>query len=304
MYPITNHINEGKVMSLARSYLFVPGTNKDMIKKAIASNADSIIIDLEDAVALAEKEKARETVKESLIRFSKEKEIFVRINDCETPFWEEDLICAVTNGAAGIVVPKSESGQHIRFVCQKIREVATNLSSTFQVIPLIETAKGVQFAYAIAAEDEMISKLAFGSIDFSLDIGCELSANGMELLFARSQIVIASKAAGIGAPIDTVYADFNNAAGFENEAKIAKQLGFKGKLIIHPKQIQITHQLFSPSEEEIYNARAIVKAFEEAEESGVASIAVDNQMVDYPVYKKAKHLLFYSNYPEESSILK
>ncbi|MFJ5769023.1 HpcH/HpaI aldolase/citrate lyase family protein [Psychrobacillus sp. NPDC093180] len=289
-------------MNLARSYLFVPGTNKDMIKKAIASDADCIILDLEDAVALAEKEKAREAVKESLIRFSKDKEIFVRINDCETSFWEEDLICAVANGAAGVVVPKSESEQNIRLVCQKVREATTESSSAFQVIPLIETAKGVQFVYAIAAADEMISKMAFGSIDFSLDIGCELSASGMELLFARSQIVIASRAAGIEAPIDTVFADFNDAAGFENEAKIARQLGFKAKLIIHPKQIQIINQLFSPSEQEISNAMAIVKAFEEAEENGVASIAVNNQMVDYPVYKKAKRLLFYFKQEVESPI--
>ncbi|MFJ8064689.1 HpcH/HpaI aldolase/citrate lyase family protein [Psychrobacillus sp. NPDC096426] len=282
-------------MNLARSYLFVPGTNKDMIKKAIASDADCIIIDLEDAVALAEKENARKTVKESLIRFSKEKEILVRINDCETSFWEEDLICAVTNGAAGIVVPKSESEHDIRLVCKKIREVTMDHSSAFQVIPLIETAKGIQFAYAIAAEDELVSKLAFGSIDFSLDIGCELSASGTELLFARSQIVIASRAAGIGSPIDTVYADFHNEAGFENEAKHAKQLGFKGKLIIHPKQIQMTHEIFSPSVDEINDAKAIVKAFEAAEENGVASIAVNNQFVDYPVYKKAKSLLFYSS---------
>ncbi|GGA19405.1 HpcH/HpaI aldolase/citrate lyase family protein [Psychrobacillus lasiicapitis] len=289
-------------MSLARSYLFVPGTNKDMIKKAIASDADCIILDLEDAVALAEKEKAREALKESLIRFSKEKEIFVRMNDCETSFWEEDLICAVANGAAGVVVPKSESEQNIRLVCQKIREASSDSASNFQVIPLIETAKGVQFAYAIAAADEMISKMAFGSIDFSLDIGCELTASGLELLFARSQIVIASRAAGIEAPIDTVFADFNDVAGFENEAKIAKQVGFKAKLIIHPRQIPITNQLFSPSEQEISNAKSIVKAFEEAEENGVASIAVNNKMVDYPVYKKAKRLLFYSKQEEESSI--
>lgn len=282
-------------MSLARSYLFVPGTNRDMIKKAISSDADCIIIDLEDAVALAEKDNARETVKESLIRFSKEKEIYIRINDCETSFWVEDLICAVTNGAAGIIVPKSESDHDIKFVCQKIREVSIDLPPSFQVIPLIETAKGIQFAYSIASADEMVSRMAFGSIDFSLDIGCELSANGMELLFARSQIVIASRAAGIEAPIDTVYANFHHVAGFENEAKIAKQLGFKGKLLIHPKQIQMAHQLFSPTENEIKDAKAIIEAFETAEENGVASITVNNQMVDYPVYKKAKSLLFYTN---------
>jgi citrate lyase subunit beta/citryl-CoA lyase len=279
-------------MRIARSYLFVPGINKDVIKKAILSDADCVILDLEDAVAISEKENARETVKETLIRYSKEKEIIVRINDLDSLYWEKDLICALTNGATGIMVPKSESDQDIRRVCTKVREVSQELSRCFQVIPLIETAKGVHFAYSISMADKMISRLAFGSIDFSLDIDCEHTENGLELLFARSQIVIASKASGIGPPIDTVYPNLNNEIGLENEAKLAKQLGFKGKLIIHPKQIQIVHKTFSPSENEIKDATAFVEAFEEAEKNGVASISVNNQLVDYPVYKKAKRTLF------------
>lgn len=232
-------------------------------------------------------------MKETLIRFSKEKEIIVRINDLNSPYWENDLICAITNGATGIMVPKSESEEDMRIVCSKAREVSKDLSRLFQVIPLIETAKGVHFAYSISLADEMISRLAFGSIDFSLDINCELTENGLELLFARSQIVIASKAARIGSPIDTVYPNLNNYAGLENEAKLAKQLGFIGKLIIHPKQLQIVNKTFSPSKNEINDAKAIIKEFEEAERNGVASIKVNDQLVDYPVYKKAKSLLFY-----------
>jgi len=279
-------------MRIARSYLFVPGSKKDVINKAILSDADCVILDLEDAVAMSEKGNAREVVKETLIRFSKEKEIIVRINDLNSPYWEKDLICAITNGATGIMVPKAESEEDMRIVCSKAREVSKDLSRLFQVIPLIETAKGVHFAYSISLADEMISKLAFGSIDFSLDINCELTENGLELLYARSQIVIASKAARIGSPIDTVYPNLNNYAGLENEAKLAKQLGFIGKLIIHPEQIQIVNKTFSPSKNEINDAKAIIKEFEEAERNGVASIKVNDQLVDYPVYKKAKSLLF------------
>ncbi|MEI4768729.1 CoA ester lyase [Psychrobacillus sp. FJAT-51614] len=282
-------------MNLARSYLFVPGTNMDIIKKAVLSNADSVILDLEDAVALSEKESAREIVKESLIRFGNEKEMIVRINDLDTPFWEMDLKCALSSGASGVMVPKSESFHGIRSVCNKVREFSSNHSRPIQVIPLIETAKGIQFAHSIATSDKLIARMAFGSIDFSLDIDCELTPNGLELLFARSQIVIASRAAGIGSPIDTVYPELNNETGLENDAKLAKQLGFKGKLIIHPKQIQAVHQTFSPSKTEIDQATAIVKAFEEAENNGIASIEVNDQFVDYPVYKKAKSILFHTN---------
>lgn len=278
-------------MNRARSYLFVPGSNKEVIRKAIHSKADSVILDLEDAVAVKEKDSAREIVKEALIKFRDEKELIVRINDLDTPFWEKDLICALSNGVAGIMVPKSESCEGMRAVCEIAREYSTNQLKPVQVIPLIETAKGIQFAYSIATSDELIVRMAFGSIDFSLDIDCELTTNGLELLFARSQLIIASRAAGIGAPIDTVYPKLDNEAGLEMEAKLAKQLGFKGKLIIHPKQIEAVHQTFSASQKEIDQALAVVEAFENAEQNGIASIMVNSQFVDYPVYKKAKNIV-------------
>lgn len=286
---------EGNIVDFARSYLFVPGTNIAIIQKAILSDADAVIIDLEDAVALSEKESAREIVKESLQKFSREKEIIVRINSLDTPFWEKDLSYAVCNGASGIMVPKSESHEDMKRVCEKVREYSTHHLSRFQVIPLIETAKGIQFAYSIATADELIVRMAFGSIDFSLDIDCELTPSGLELLFARSQMVIASKAAGIGPPIDTVYPELTNETGLEHETKFAKQLGFKGKLMIHPKQIKAVHEAFSPSPKEIEQALAIVKAFEEAEKNGIASIKVNDQLVDYPIYKKARIILSQSN---------
>lgn len=278
-------------MEIKRSFLFVPGNNLSIIRKATFSDADCVIIDLEDAVAQSEKVTVRETVKEALLSFGRQKDIIVRINDISTPYWKKDLAYAVENGAKGVMMPKAESADGVRLVCQEARKISKDVLNEFEIIPLIETAKGVQFAYLIAAADTMILRMAFGSIDFSLDIDCELTPNGLELLYARSQIVTASKAAGINAPIDAVYPDLSNEEGLEYEAKFARQVGFKAKLIIHPKQIPAVHSVFTPSETEIKRARDIVLAFEEAEKNGIASIKVQNQLVDYPVYKKAKSLL-------------
>lgn len=278
-------------MLTRRSYLFVPGENAAVTKKAVSSAADCVILDLEDAVAVSEKASAREAVKESLKNFANDKQLIVRINDLDSPYWEADLAVAVAGGAAGIMLPKAGSGKDIATLCEKIREFSGAKEPDFEVFPLIETASGVQFAYEIASADHLVTALAFGSIDFSLDIGCELTAGGLELLFARSQIVIASRAAGIEGPIDAVYPDLTNAEGLEREARSARQLGFKGKLIIHPKQMSIVHEAFSPSGKEIEQAKEIVSAFEEAEKNGVASIQIQGQFVDYPVYKKAKNIV-------------
>ncbi|MBT2569413.1 CoA ester lyase [Planococcus sp. ISL-110] len=278
-------------MNAARSYLFVPATNPSIIKKAVSSMADIVIVDLEDAVALSEKQAARRVMKEALAAHQHEQKIIVRINGLDTDLWEGDLEIAITNGAAGIMIPKAEDPQGIQKVSNKIREISGDKDETFEMIPLIESAKGVQSAYAIASADSLVSVLAFGSIDFSLDIDCELTPEGLELLYARSQLVIASKAAGIGSPIDAVYPDLRDEEGLKKQTGFAKQLGFKAKLIIHPKQLDVVHQVFSPSKEELTLASEIVEAFEKAEESGIASIKIGGQFVDYPVYKKAKRIL-------------
>lgn len=276
-------------MNPARSYLFVPARDLSIIKKAFSSIADVVILDLEDAVAVSEKQTARKIMKEALETNQDENRVMVRINSLDTDLWEADLEGAIRSGAGGIMVPKAESEQDMQKVCHRIREIAGD--KTVDVIPLIESAKGVQFAYAIASADPLVSALAFGSIDFSLDIECELTAEGLELLYARSQLVIASKAAGIGSPIDAVYPDLTDEDGLKKQTVFAKQLGFKAKLVIHPKQLGVVHHVFSPSDEELALAGEIVEAFEQAEQTGKASIKVSGQFVDYPVYKKAKRIL-------------
>ncbi|MFD1019690.1 HpcH/HpaI aldolase/citrate lyase family protein [Thalassobacillus hwangdonensis] len=266
-----------------RSYLFVPAAKKKMIHKAMGSEADVLIIDLEDSVATSEKQTARENVIEALYETERNQRIYIRINALDTPFWEEDLACALQVEAAGIVLPKAEDAEMMKAVADHF--------DTERLIPLIETAKGVQFAYDIAVANPKVERLAFGSLDYALDIGCQLTPGGQELLFARSQLVNASRAANIGAPVDTVYPDLNNEEGFVHEAKMARQLGMRAKLLIHPKQIEATHRIFSPSEEEVEEYKEIVARFEAAEQEGIASIAYNGRMIDYPVYQQAKQAL-------------
>lgn len=285
-------------MKTKRSYLFVPATSTKMIEKALGSEADCVILDLEDAVAISEKQEARERAKNYLQNNQPSKQVFIRINDFTTQFWREDLEAAIEAGASGVIVPKAESAINMKLICEIALvslERQNKDTHSFTVLPLIETARGIQFAYEIACSHYLVKRLIFGSIDYSLDVDCELTADGVELLYARSQIVNASKAAGIGGPIDAVYPDLANESGLADEAQRARKLGFKAKLAIHPKQLNSIHDIFTPSQKEIDDAHEIVNAFEAAEQQGIASIAVGNKLVDYPVYKKAKGLLEFTS---------
>ncbi|PLR75903.1 CoA ester lyase [Bacillus sp. V3-13] len=285
-------------MGIRRSYLFVPSVSVKMMEKAVASDSDCVIFDLEDAVAINEKEAARERIKQFLNNNKPPKEVFIRINDMLTSFWRADLETAIETRAAGIIVPKAENAANMIRLCEVAEQIMERKNQDemdqFKVLPLIETAAGVHFAYEIAASHQRIPCLVFGSIDYSLDVDCELTEGGEELFYARSQIVNASRAAGKGSPVDAVYPDLANEKGLKLEALRAKQLGFKAKLAIHPKQLAAIHEVFTPSQKELDNAMEIVSAFEEAEQQGVASISVGKKLVDYPVYKKAKGLLQYS----------
>ncbi|EFV75718.1 MULTISPECIES: CoA ester lyase [Cytobacillus] len=286
-------------MSAKRSYLFVPAISEKMMGKALSSGADSVIFDLEDAVAINEKEIARERAKNYLLNHLVNKDVYIRINDFTTVYWRSDIECAVESGANGIIVPKAESGSNMKVICQSVLELlerSGRKEDRFEVLPLIETASGVHFAYEIANSHSLVPRLVFGSIDYSLDIDCELTDGGEELYYARSQIVNASRAAGIGSPVDAVYPDLSNEEGLSREALRARNSGFKSKLAIHPKQLNVIHNVFTPDEKVLQEAREIVEAFEEAELKGHASISVRNKLVDYPVYKKAKGLLQYSGF--------
>lgn len=272
-----------------KSYLFVPGAKEQIIKKALTSEADIVIIDLEDAVAEGEKENARQL----LLTIAKEvnlqqRAVCVRINGIDTDHWQADLEAVFKSGIKCTMLPKCESAADIK---QLTHLVEQKCIFNFLIIPLIETAKGVLNAYEIAKSHESIQRLAFGSVDYSLDIGATPSKQETELLFARSMLINASAAAEIEGPIDCPYIDFNNEEGFIETVTNAKNLGMQAKLLIHPKQIELLHKLYKPSEEEIEQSKAIVQLFEESLSNGKAAVAYQGKMIDYPVYEQAKRII-------------
>jgi citrate lyase subunit beta/citryl-CoA lyase len=280
-------------MSLFRSWMFVPGNHQRRLEKAKELQADVIIYDLEDAVPLQEKEKARDMVTHAL-RNNRGKVQFVRVNDPSTPYFLDDVCAVAGPDLAGIVLPKAASKEHVSLadclLAKRENQHGLQTGAT-EVVPLIESALGLYHAFEIASANSRVKRLAFGSVDYTLDIGAQLTKEGTEILFARSQLVVVSRAAGIEAPIDAVYIHLDDSEGLAVDAKLARQLGFQGKLVIHPHQIEVVNDVFSPTEEEIEEAKRIAAAFDEAVASGFAAVQVGGKMVDYPVAERAKRIL-------------
>lgn len=280
-----------------RSMLFVPATDLKKINKALASNADCVILDLEDAVALSEKEAAQIVVRD-VLKGQQNRHVYVRVNSIDTPFIHRDLTTIIPSRPTGIMLPKVESADQIKcidwLIGQLEREAKIPAGQT-GMIPLIETGIGVIQAAAIAGACSRLKCLAFGAVDYTLDIGTKLSREGHELFYARAHIVAASRAGGCEQPIDTVHPDFRDPEGLQRECEFVRNLGFQGKMVIHPDQIGIVHEVFSPTQEEIAYAKKVVEAFETAEKQGIASINLDGKMIDYPVMKRARQLLEIGN---------
>lgn len=256
-----------------RSYLFVPGDRPERFAKALAAGADVVILDLEDAVAASNKALAREHI----IRAVEEgAEVMLRINAHGTPAFVDDMALLRRLRVKGVMVPKAESGA-------VIEELAAVTDAP--VIPLIETALGVWQVLDVARAPG-VERLAFGSIDFQVDVGC--GGSDEALLYARSQIVLASRVAGLQSPVDGVSVVLDDAQVISAEASGSRALGFAGKLCIHPRQVAVVNQAFTPSAEELDWARRVVEA---SEQSGGAAVSVDGAMVDLPVLIKAQGLL-------------
>lgn len=280
-------------MTWIRSWMFVPGNNRRRLEKVKELAADVIIYDLEDAVPLFEKENARKMVREA-VQKGKGRVQFVRVNDPSTPFYLDDLISIISPKVAGIVLPKAAGKEQIIAADAQLALLENKQGmpiGTTEIVPLIESAQGLYSAYEIASASARVKRLAFGSVDFTLDIGAKLTAKGTEILFARSQLVALSRAAGIEAPIDAVFVDVKDGEGLMEDARLARQLGFGGKLVIHPDQLAIVHEAFSPTPEEITEAKEMAAAFDAAVASGSASIQVKGKLVDYPVAARAKRIL-------------
>jgi len=280
-----------------RTALFVPGNRPDRVDKAVNAGADAVIIDLEDAVPLSQKEKTRLLVKKKIIEH-RDKKLIVRINGLDTSFARSDLEEVLSDGLFCIMVPKVESCVHIQelnSLALEIEEKKGFKRGSVSIIPMMESAMAVENAFEIASErtePERLFTLAFGAADYTLDLGIEITGSGEELLYPRSKIAIACRAGGIDPPLDTPFMlDLKDLKALEADAKRARQLGFQGKLCVHPNQVETCNRLFYPSEDEILFAKKIVQAFNDAEAGGFAAIQVEGKFVDYPVVERARRVL-------------
>jgi citrate lyase subunit beta/citryl-CoA lyase len=258
---------------LARSYLFVPGNRPERFAKALAAGAHAVIVDLEDAVAPAQKDAARAAVAQWL---PAAQPVIVRINAAGTAWFDDDVKMCARPGVAGVMVPKAESAE-------TVDAVRAHAGGSVAMLPLVETARGLWNALAIGRARGVL-RLVFGSIDYQADTGI----TDEELLHARSQLVLASRVAEIAPPVDGVTTAIDDADAIRRDALRARALGFGAKLCIHPKQVEIVNAAFRPTEQELDWARRVVAA--DAQANG-AAVAVDGKMVDRPVLLKARAIL-------------
>lgn len=280
-------------MSVHRSLLFAPGNHARRVEKCLTLGADAVILDLEDAVAEAEKAATRAVVVQALSR-PRRSLGYIRVNALGTPWSLGDFLAVVAPGVDGIVLPKVESASDLRtgeWLLDSLERDRGLPRDSIDLIPIIETAAGFANMASIAAAARRTRRLAFGAGDFTLDIGLTWSADETELLPYRSQFVVQSRAAGLEPPLDTVWVSLDDPEGFRRSAERACSLGFQGKLCIHPDQVPVVNECFRPAPRELAHARRVIEAFEAAQRDGLAAIQVDGQFVDYPIVYRAQRLV-------------
>ncbi|QDR79776.1 HpcH/HpaI aldolase/citrate lyase family protein [Sporomusa termitida] len=277
-------------MDLRRTMLFMPGNNPGMLQNGGVFGADAIILDLEDAVAPQEKDAARLLVAEALRTIDyRASEKVVRINPLDT-FARQDIKAIVPCGLDAIIVPKVESPEDIRQAARLVAAAETPGQAPVKLIALLETPCGIAEAYPIARADKRVAGLAFGAEDYTAALGAKRTKEGTEIFSARTIVVNSAAAAGIQS-IDTPFTDVNDRDGLLADTALAKQLGFKGKLAINPRQIDDIHRVFDPTAQEIDWARRVIKAIRKAEAEGAGVASLDGKMVDAPIVARAERTL-------------
>jgi citrate lyase subunit beta/citryl-CoA lyase len=280
--------------ALARSYLFAPGDNERLLGKVFDAGADAVVLDLEDAVALERKPLARRLVADQLRSARKSPAVYVRINAISTDLWIEDIAAVVSPALTGVRLAKAESAEEIRALDAALGEAerAAGIAvGTLKITATIESAAAVMAAMEIARAPR-VEALAFGAADFIRDIGASPDEAETQTLYARSHLVVASRAAGINPPIASVYTRIKDLDGLRATTEAARRLGFFGRSCIHPSQVPIVNQIFTPTAEQVAEARAIIAAFEQARSAGVAAVAMENgQFVDQAVVKRARAII-------------
>ncbi len=275
-----------------RSLLFAPGNHGRRLERVGTFGSDAVVLDLEDAVADAEKSAARATTRAALPTYDDRTVVIVRVNGMTTGRAPEDVAAVVCADLDCIMVPKIEDPDELieldRLVAAAERDAGI-ADGSIRVLALVETAKGLIRVEEICRRaPERVLTIGFGAGDFTTDLGIDMSLDGRELLYARSRIVVAARAAGLRPPIDGPFLDLRNDEGLYADTLHSRQLGFQGRVVVYPPQLEHVLRAYSDlPAEEVALARAIVTAFEEAEAQGLASIQVDGRFVDYPIYHRA-----------------
>jgi citrate lyase subunit beta / citryl-CoA lyase len=276
--------------TLRRSLLYVPGNMPSMLQNIPIFAADAVIIDLEDAVPIGEKDAARRLVRRFLENYrDRRQEVLVRINALDTAWGLDDLREVLPAMPDGIRLPKADTPEIVERLDTFLTEHEESLGveiGRFRVLPSIESALGVINCIDIAATSSRILGLAFGAEDYTASMEIERTKSGEELFNARSRVVWAAKAAGVQA-IDSIFSDVKDMPAFRREVELVKGLGYTGKSLINPRQIEVVHEVFAPKPEEIEYARQVIEAIQRARQMGTGVISLGGKMVDAPVVKRA-----------------
>ena len=278
---------------MRRSMLFMPGNNAGMLLNADALGADSIILDLEDAVSPKEKDSARILVRNALKFLNyKNCEVIIRINSIDTGFWKRDLNEIIPMKPDMIMVPKVSCAKDVQTVADYIQSVEKmhNIEKPTAIMPLIETAMGVENAFEIATSNERVKAIFLGGEDLTADLRCKRTKKGDEIFYSRGRMVVAARAANI-AVYDTPFTDVEDEAGLILDSQFAKSLGFTGKAVISPRHVMYVNEVFSPSKEEIEYAYEVMEIIKVAKEQGKGAISLRGKMIDAPIVERARQTI-------------
>lgn len=279
---------------MRRSMLFLPGNNPNMLINGNYLGADAVIFDLEDAVSPAEKDAARILVRNTM-RYMDFRgcEIIVRINSIDTPYWQQDLDTILPCKPSLILLPKTGSAEDVRQAEVYMTGLEEKLGlekHTVGLMPLIETALGVENAFTIATASGRVKALFLGAEDLTADLQCVRTKEGREIEYARTRLVVAARAAGVEV-YDTPFTDVNDDEGIWTDARLAKALGFNGKASISPRHVEVINSVFSPTEKEVDYAYEVMEAIEMAKRQGKGAIALHGKMIDAPIVARAQRTI-------------
>lgn len=279
---------------MRRNMLFLPGNNPNMLINANCLGADAVIFDLEDAVSPAEKDAARLLVRNTMRYMDFTGcETIVRINSVDTQYWMDDLETILPEKPDLILVPKVSAREDVLKVQEYMETVEEKCGidkGTIGIMPLIETALGVENSFSIASCSKRVKALFLGAEDLTADLQCKRTREGAEIEYSRTRLVVAARAAGIEV-YDTPFTDVNDDEGMEADAAKAKSLGFNGKASISPRHIEVINSVFSPSSEDIDYAYEVMDAIKLAKEQGKGAIALHGKMIDAPIVARAERTL-------------